>query len=46
MCALKEFRRQIREIASADMLPDYALEFDAMGDRVVFRTRDGGKRLR
>jgi plasmid replication initiation protein len=46
MCALKEFRRQIREIVQADALPDYKITLDSEGDRVTILTRDGGKHLR
>jgi plasmid replication initiation protein len=45
-CSLREFRRQIREIAASSSLPDYSLTFDIERDLVTFWTRDGGKRLR
>ncbi len=45
-CSLREFRRQIREIVSADALPDYTIGFDDKSDQVTVWTRDGGKRLR
>jgi len=44
--SIREFRRQIREIASASTLPDYNVTFDAEKDLVTLWTRDGGKRLR
>jgi len=46
MCALKEFRRQIREIVQADALPDYKITHALDSDRVTILTRDGGKHLR
>lgn len=46
MCSLREFRRQIREIVSADALPDYTISFDDKSDLVTLWTRDGGRRLR
>jgi plasmid replication initiation protein len=46
VCAIKEFRRQIREIVQANALPDYKITFDSESDQVVFWTRDGGKHLR
>jgi plasmid replication initiation protein len=46
ICSLREFRRQIREIVSADALPDYMIGFDDTSDLVTIWTRDGGKRLR
>jgi plasmid replication initiation protein len=45
-CSLREFRRQIREIAAANTLPDYSLTFDDGNDLVTLWTRDGGKRLK
>ncbi len=45
-CSLREFRRQIREIAAANALPDYTISFDLEADKVTLWTRDGGKRLR
>jgi plasmid replication initiation protein len=45
-CSIREFRRQIREIAADNVLPDYSLTFDRETDLVTLWTRDGGKRLR
>jgi len=45
-CSTREFRRQIREIAAVDALPDYSMTFDDEKDLVTLWTRDGGKRLR
>jgi plasmid replication initiation protein len=45
-CSIREFRRQIREIAADNALPDYSLTFEDVNDRVTLWTRDGGKRLR
>ena len=44
-CSIREFRRQIREIAADNVLPDYSLTFDRATDLVTLWTRDGGKRL-
>lgn len=44
--SIREFRRQIREIAADNALPDYSLTFEDASDRVTLWTRDGGKRLR
>ena len=46
MCSLREFRRQIREVAATNTLPDYTITFDDSDDEVTLWTRDGGKRLR
>jgi plasmid replication initiation protein len=45
-CSVREFRRQIREIAKTNSLPDYSLTINADTDLVTLWTRDGGKRLR
>ena len=45
-CSIREFRRQIREIARGGALPDYTLTFDDEKDMVTLWTRDDGKRLR
>ncbi len=45
-CSIREFRRQIHEIAAAGTLPDYSVTFDKEKDLVTLWTRDGGKRLR
>ena len=45
-CSIREFRRQIREITAAGVLPDYSMTFDESKDLVTIWTRKGGKRLR
>ncbi len=45
-CSVREFRRQIREIAADNALPDYSVTFEPATDHVTIWTRDGGKRLR
>lgn len=45
-CSIREFRRQIKEIASDNTLPDYSVTFEDANERVTFWTRNGGKRLR
>jgi plasmid replication initiation protein len=46
ICSVREFRRQVREIAATGALPDYSITFDSNRDLVTLWTRDGGKRLR
>jgi plasmid replication initiation protein len=45
-CSIREFRRQIREIAAAGTLPDYSITLDDEKDLVTLWTLDGGKRLK
>lgn len=42
---LKEFRRAVREVADADVLPDYRLLLQEEQDRAMFYTRDPKKLL-
>jgi len=39
----KEFRRAIKRIASANVLPDYRIKFDVEKDQLIFYNRDGNK---
>lgn len=40
---LKEFRRSVREIIQADILPDYRMSFDQAKDQVLFYVKDTNK---
>jgi plasmid replication initiation protein len=37
---VREFRRKVKEIATADVLPDYSLQYEPEADSVLFHTRN------